>query len=43
LLFGDYSIGFIIIASIALIAMVGLSLVKSRWRTTWGISSGGII
>jgi NNP family nitrate/nitrite transporter-like MFS transporter len=43
LIFGDYTIGFIIIATMALIAIVGLTLVKSRWRTTWGVKSGGII
>lgn len=43
LFFGDYSIGFILIASITLIALVGVSLVKRRWRTTWGMKSGGII
>ena len=43
LIYGDYMIGFMIIATMALIAMVGLTLVKSRWRTTWGVNSGGII
>jgi NNP family nitrate/nitrite transporter-like MFS transporter len=43
LMFGDYTIGFMFIAANALIAIVGVSLVKSRWRTTWGIKSGGII
>ncbi len=43
LMFGDYTIGFMFIAANALIAMAGLSLVKSRWRTTWGAKSGGII
>lgn len=43
LMFGDYTIGFMFIAANALIAIVGLSLVKSRWRTTWGAKSGGII
>jgi NNP family nitrate/nitrite transporter-like MFS transporter len=43
LMFGDYTIGFMLIATNALIAIVGVSLVKSRWRTTWGVKSGGII
>ena len=43
LMFGDYTVGFIFIAVNALIAMAGLSLVKTRWRTTWGAKSGGII
>jgi len=43
LMFGDYTIGFMFIATSVLVALVGVSLVKSRWRTTWGIRSGGII
>ncbi len=43
LMFGDYTVGFMFIAANALIAIVGVSLVKSRWRTTWGTKSGGII
>lgn len=43
LIFGDYTIGFMLIATNVLIALAGVSLVKSRWRTTWGIKSGGII
>ena len=43
LMFGDYTIGFMFIALNVLIALVGVSLVKSRWRTTWGVRSGGII
>jgi NNP family nitrate/nitrite transporter-like MFS transporter len=43
LMFGDYTIGFILIAMSVLIAILGVSLVKRRWRTTWGIKSGGII
>lgn len=43
LIFGDYTVGFMFIAANALIAMAGLSLVKTRWRTTWGVKSGGII
>lgn len=43
LTFGDYTVGFMFIAANALIAIVGVSLVKRRWRTTWGLKSGGII
>jgi len=41
--FGGYTEGFLIFAAVVLIAMVGLSLVKTRWRTTWGVSAGGTI
>jgi NNP family nitrate/nitrite transporter-like MFS transporter len=33
---GSYQIGLIIFASLAVIALLGLSMVKTRWRTTWG-------
>ena len=33
---GSYQIGLTIFASLAVIALLGLSLVKARWRTTWG-------
>ena len=33
---GSYQIGLMIFASLALIALIGLNLVKQRWRTTWG-------
>lgn len=33
---GSYQIGFIIFALLAVLALVGLSSVKTRWRTTWG-------
>jgi NNP family nitrate/nitrite transporter-like MFS transporter len=32
-----------IFAGVVLIAIVGLSLVKTRWRTTWGVQAGGRI
>jgi NNP family nitrate/nitrite transporter-like MFS transporter len=41
--FDGYSVGFIIFACVVVVAMIGLSLVKTRWRTTWGISAGGRI
>lgn len=33
---GDYQLGLLIFASLALLALVGLYGVKTRWRTTWG-------
>ncbi len=33
---GSYQIGFVIFASLAVVALVGLTFVKKRWRTTWG-------
>lgn len=33
---GDYQIGLTIFACLAVVAVIGLSVVKQRWRTTWG-------
>ncbi len=33
---GTYQTGFMIFAALALLALVGLATVKTRWRTTWG-------
>ena len=33
---GSASIGFMIFAALAVVALLGLTAVKSRWRTTWG-------
>jgi len=33
---GSYQSGFLIFAALALVALVGLTAVKTRWRTTWG-------
>jgi MFS transporter, NNP family, nitrate/nitrite transporter len=33
---GSYASGFFIFAGLAMLALVGLSSVKRRWRTTWG-------
>jgi len=41
--FDSYSMGFFIFAALVLVAIGAISLVKTRWRTTWGVSSGGII
>ena len=41
--FDGYSAGFIIFAIVVFIAILGISLVKTRWRTTWGVQAGGRI
>ncbi len=41
--FDGYSAGFMIFAAVVILAIVGLSMVKTRWRTTWGVSAGGRI
>ncbi len=41
--FNGYSVGFIIFAGILLVAILGISMVKTRWRTTWGLQAGGRI
>ena len=33
---GSYQIGLLIFAGLALLAIIGLTEVKTRWRTTWG-------
>lgn len=33
---GSASPGFMIFAALAVVALIGLTLVKKRWRTTWG-------
>ncbi len=33
---GDYQVGFLIFAGLAIVAVLGLLGVKTRWRTTWG-------
>ena len=33
---GSYLAGFLVFASLCFLATAGLSLVKTRWRTTWG-------
>ena len=33
---GDYRLGLMIFAGMAVLALAGLSSVKKRWRTTWG-------
>jgi len=41
--FDGYSAGFMIFAAVVILALVGLSMVKTRWRTTWGVTAGGRI
>jgi len=41
--FDGYSAGFLIFAGVVLVAILGLSFVKTRWRTTWGAKAGGMI
>lgn len=41
--FDGYSAGFMIFAGLVLMAIIAISLVKTRWRTTWGVKSGGMI
>jgi NNP family nitrate/nitrite transporter-like MFS transporter len=36
---GSYQIGFLVFASLAVLALLGLHGVKTRWRTTWGSSA----
>ncbi|HEV7855542.1 MAG TPA: nitrate/nitrite transporter [Herminiimonas sp.] len=33
---GNYQAGLIVFAALAIVALLGLSAVKNRWRTTWG-------
>ena len=33
---GSYAMGFLIFAALCVLAIVGLTMVKTRWRTTWG-------
>ena len=36
---GDYQAGFLIFAALCIVALVGLTSVKTRWRTTWGAAA----
>ena len=33
---GQYQAGLLLFASLAVLALVGLTIIKHRWRTTWG-------
>jgi NNP family nitrate/nitrite transporter-like MFS transporter len=37
---GSYQAGFLLFATLAVVALVGISSVKRRWRTTWSDLSG---
>ncbi len=41
--FDGYTAGFLIFAAVVIVAIAGLSFVKTRWRTTWGVQAGGMI
>ena len=41
--FDGYTAGFLIFAVVVFVAISGISLVKTRWRTTWGVHAGGRI
>lgn len=38
---GSYQAGFIVFASLAIVALIGLTGVKLRWRSTWGAVAQG--
>jgi NNP family nitrate/nitrite transporter-like MFS transporter len=40
LLTGSYQPGLLVFAILAMMALIGLSSIKSRWRTTWGQAIG---
>jgi MFS transporter, NNP family, nitrate/nitrite transporter len=37
---GSYQAGFLVFAALAALALIGLTGVKKRWRTTWGAAAG---
>ncbi|HEX8056807.1 MAG TPA: MFS transporter, partial [Novosphingobium sp.] len=39
---GSATPGFLIFASLAVVALLGLTMVKTRWRTTWGAAVQGV-
>jgi NNP family nitrate/nitrite transporter-like MFS transporter len=40
---GSYQFGFLIFAALCFLAIIGLGLVKTRWRSTWGALAGARI
>ncbi len=36
---GSYQLGLLIFAGLCFVALIGLSVVKQRWRTTWGAAA----
>jgi NNP family nitrate/nitrite transporter-like MFS transporter len=41
--FDGYTVGFLMFVGVVVVAIIGLGLVKTRWRTTWGVQAGGRI
>ena len=39
---GSYQASFLIFAALALLALFGLTMIKKRWRTTWGAAIQGV-
>jgi len=39
---GSTATGFLIFAGLALLALAGLTLVKARWRATWGVAAKSV-
>ena len=39
---GSYQIGFLIFAGLAIVALIGLTFIKRKWRTTWGAAIQGV-
>ena len=39
---GSYQASFLIFAALAGLALFGLTLIKKRWRTTWGAAIVGV-
>ncbi len=37
---GSYQAGLLVFAALAAVALLGLTGVKTRWRTTWGAVAG---
>ncbi len=40
---GNYTVGILLFAGLCVIALIGLRLVKTRWRTTWGATAAARI
>ena len=40
---GNYTVGILLFAGLCVVALLGLRLVKTRWRTTWGATAAARI
>lgn len=40
---GNFTLGFSVFAGLALLGLIGIVSVKTRWRTTWGAVSGATV